>query len=110
MRFIATCKMGLESTVNFQLRRLGIEVVATEDARVVFEGGYDAMARALLWLRTAERVLMVAAEFPATSFDALFEGTKRVDWKRYLRPDSNIHVNGKSAKAPCSPFRIAKAS
>ena len=81
MRFIATCKMGLESTVNFQLRRLGIEVVATEDARVVFEGGYDAMARALLWLRTAERVLMVAAEFPATSFDALFEGTKRVDWK-----------------------------
>lgn len=99
MRFIATCKMGLESTVNFQLRRLGIEVVATEDARVVFEGGYDAMARALLWLRTAERVLMVAAEFPATSFDALFEGTKRVDWKRYLRPDSNIHVNGKSAKS-----------
>ena len=34
------------------------------------------MIRALLWLRTAERVLLVAAEFDAETFDELFEQTK----------------------------------
>lgn len=99
MLFAATCKMGLESTVSFQLKTLGIEVVRTEDARVLFAGDASALARALLWLRTAERVLLVVSEFTAVTFDELFEGTKAVDWKQYLRPDSNIHVNGKSAKS-----------
>ncbi|MDO4572480.1 MAG: class I SAM-dependent RNA methyltransferase [Clostridia bacterium] len=99
MRFIATCKLGLESVVTRELRGLGLEVEATCDARVYFSGGFEAMIRALLWLRTAERVLLVAGEFQAGSFDALFEGTRALDWKRFLRPDSNIHVNGKSAKS-----------
>ncbi len=99
MRFVATCKLGLESTVAFQLRRLGIAVEQTLDARVVFSGGFEEMARSLLWLRTAERVLLVVSEFQATTFDELFQGTRSVDWRQYLLPDSNIHVNGKSAKS-----------
>lgn len=99
MRFIATCKMGLESTVAFQLRKLGIEVERTDDARVFFLGDYSTMARALLWLRTAERILLEVGTFTATSFDELFEGVKRLPWKDYLRPTTNIHVNGKSAKS-----------
>ena len=55
MRFIATCKLGLESTVARQLRQLALDVERVEDARVFFTGGFDAMARSLLWLRTAER-------------------------------------------------------
>ena len=58
MRFIATCKIGLESVVSLELRRLGIEVERVEDARVLFLGDYQTMAKACLWLRTAERVLM----------------------------------------------------
>ena len=58
MRLIETCKLGLESTVAFQLRRMGIEVERTEDARVCFQGDFTTMARALLWLRTAERLLL----------------------------------------------------
>ena len=38
MRFLATCKMGLESTVTRQLKSLGIEVEQTLDARVIFTG------------------------------------------------------------------------
>lgn len=100
MRFIATCKLGLESTVAFQLRKLNIEVEKTLDARVFFLGDFNTMARALLWLRTAERVLLEVGTFRANSFDELFEGTKALPWKQYLRPTSNIHVNGKSAKSP----------
>ena len=99
MKWIATCKLGLESTVTRQLRDLGLEVEKTEDARVTFTGGYAEMIRALLWLRTAERVLLVVGEFTATTFDALFEQTKALDWKPFLTPNTTIHVNGKSAKS-----------
>ena len=56
MQFIATCKLGLESTVAIQLKKLGIEPTETLDARVCFAGNFGTMARALLWLRTAERL------------------------------------------------------
>ena len=80
MKWIATCKLGLESLVTRQLRDLDIEVLDTSDARVTFSGGAEAMIRALLWLRTAERVLLVAAEFDAETFDVLFEQRKAVIW------------------------------
>ncbi len=99
MKFYATCKLGLESLVTRQLRDLGIEVLETADARVSFSGGQEEMAKALLWLRTAERVLLVAEEFDAETFDELFEKTKAVRWKQYLKPQTNIHVTGKSAKS-----------
>ncbi len=99
MRFIATCKLGLESTVTRQLRSMQIEVEKTEDARITFIGGYTEMIRALLWLRTAERVLLIVGEFDAVTFDELFERVKALDWKPYLAPDTTIHVNGKSAKS-----------
>ena len=58
--YFATCKIGLESVVAGELRDLGIEVLRVSDARVDFAGDHFAMARACLWLRTAERVLMRA--------------------------------------------------
>lgn len=99
MQFTATCKLGLESTVAIQLKKLGIEPTETLDARVRFEGDYLTMARTLLWLRTAERLLMTVGTFTARSFDELFEKTKALDWKAYLKPSTRIHVNGKSAKS-----------
>lgn len=99
MKFIATCKLGLESLVTRQLRDLDIEVLETSDARITFSGGAETMARALLWLRTAERVLLVVDEFDAETFDELFEKTKAAQWKQYLKPQTNIHVTGKSAKS-----------
>lgn len=99
MKFIATCKIGLESVVSLELRRLGIEVEKVEDARVLFLGDYQTMAKACLWLRTAERVLMEVASFEARSFEELFQGVKAVSWRDYLKKDSFIHVNGKSAKS-----------
>lgn len=99
MRLIATCKLGLESLVAAELRRIGIEPEAVADARVTFRGDFSAMARACLWLRTAERVLLEVGAFEAKTFDALFEGVKALPWKQYLARDTFIHVNGKSAKS-----------
>ena len=99
MKFIATCKLGLESTVTRQLHDLNIEVLETSDARVTFSGGQAELAKSLFWLRTAERVLLVVEEFDAETFDELFEHTKAVRWNEYLKPHTNIHVTGKSAKS-----------
>ena len=99
MRYIATCKLGTESLVTRQLHDLHIDVEKTEDARVTFTGGFDAMVTALLWLRTAERVLLVVGEFQAVTFEELFDRTKALDWKPFLKPDTFIHVTGKSAKS-----------
>ena len=99
MRFIATCKLGLESVVAEELRVLDIEVESVSDAKIVFKGGYEAMARACLWLRCAERVLMIVAEFHAETFDELYSGVRAIDWSEYVGRRSFIHVNGKSAKS-----------
>jgi len=99
MKLIATCKLGLESTVAFQLRALGMENVQAEDARVMFEGDETDLCRAALWLRTAERLLLEIGSFPAETFDELFEGTKKLPWRQYLGRNTRIHVNGKSAKS-----------
>ena len=98
-RYIATCKIGLESLVAGELRSLGIEVEAVLDARVIFQGDYLAMARACIWLRTAERVLMIVDEFKAETFDELFCGVRRIKWIEYIPANAFIHVNGKSAKS-----------
>ena len=99
MRFYATCKLGLESLVTRQLRDLNVTVEKTEDARVCFSGEADEMMRAMLFLRSAERVLLVVGEFTAKTFDELFERTKALGWNAFLKPDTTIHVNGKSAKS-----------
>ncbi len=99
MKFIATAKIGLESTVAFQLHKLGILDTETLDARVKFRGDFEEMAKALLWLRTAERLFLSVGSFHADTFDSLFEQTKALPWNRYLTPRTRIHVNGKSAKS-----------
>ena len=57
MRFIATTKLGLESVTAFQLKKLDLNDVQNADANVSFSGGFEDMAWALLYLRTAERLL-----------------------------------------------------
>jgi len=91
--------MGLESVVADELRALDIKVDAVHDAHIVFKGDYFAMARACLWLRTAERVLMIISQFRAESFEELFCGARAVRWSDYIPVDAFIHVNGKSAKS-----------
>ena len=99
MDFAASCKLGLEALAARELRDLGLEAVCAEDACVRFRGDFTDMARACLWLRTAERLFLVVARFEAKSFDELFEGTKAAPWKDYLARDARIHVKGKSAKS-----------
>lgn len=98
-RMIATCKLGLENVVVRELRALQLDIIEVRDAQVLFSGDAHALSRALLWLRTAERILLEIGAFEARSFEELFEGVKALNLKRYLPRDACIHVKGKSAKS-----------
>lgn len=99
MIFLAACKLGLESTVAFEMKKLNLNNIQSSDACVSFEGAFSDMARALIYLRTAERLYLKIGSFKACTFTELFENIKMLDLKPYLTPHTNIHVKGKSAKS-----------
>ncbi|MGI6168206.1 MAG: THUMP domain-containing class I SAM-dependent RNA methyltransferase, partial [Christensenellales bacterium] len=99
MLMLATSSFGLEALVASELRELGLEVSRVEDARVFFEGDWQNLARANLWLRCADRVYLVIGSFEAKSFEQLFEGVKALPWEDYLTRDASFPVKGKSAKS-----------
>ena len=70
---IAPCHFGLEAVLKKEIYDLGYEITLVEDGRVTFTGDEEAICRANLFLRTAERVLIQVGRFRATTFDELFE-------------------------------------
>ncbi|MCM3359101.1 MULTISPECIES: class I SAM-dependent RNA methyltransferase [unclassified Psychrobacillus] len=97
-KLVATAAMGLEAIVAEEVKALGYETT-TENGKVYFEGDERAIARANTWLRVADRVKIVAAQFPARTFDQLFENTKAIQWEKFLPVDAAFPVQGKSVKS-----------
>ena len=94
MRLCAPCLFGLEGLLADELRRLDMKNVAAEDGRVFFDGGISEIAAANLWIRTGERVMILAGSFPAQTFDELFEGVKALEWERFIPADGAFPVRG----------------
>lgn len=97
-QIIATAAMGLEAIVAKEVKSLGYDC-KTENGRVLFEGDETAIARSNLWLRSADRIRILAGEFKATTFDELFEKTKAVPWEQFLPENAEFPVAGKSVKS-----------
>lgn len=92
IEWIAPCHFGLESVLKREVEQLGYEIVQVEDGRVTFRGGAEAVCRANIFLRTAERVLMKVGSFQAKTFDELFEKTKELPWENYIPKDGKFWV------------------
>ncbi len=93
---ICPCLFGLESVLAGEIRRMGGENVVVNDGKVSFDGGEEMIARANLSLRTAERVLIKLGEFPARTFDELFEGVKALDFETFIGSSDAFPVKGYS--------------
>ena len=85
---------GLEGIAGDELRRLNLENVRVENVRVLFSGDQAALARASVSLRTGERVLIVLADFPAKTFEELFQGVYRTPLEEYIPKDGTFPVKG----------------
>ena len=88
----APCHFGLEAVLKREILDLGYEVTEVTDGRVSFKGDEAAVARANVFLRTTERVMIKVGSFKAESFDELFEGTKALPWERYIPKNGRFWV------------------
>ena len=90
--FLAPCHFGLEAVLKREIQDLGYDVSLVEDGRVTFIGDMDALCRANIFLRTAERVMLQVGRFKAETFDELFEGIKAIPWEDYIPADGKFWV------------------
>ena len=88
------CLFGLEGIAGDELRRLGMENVRVENGRVLFSGNEYALARANIGLRTGERVLICLADFPARTFEELFQGVYAAALEDYIPKNGAFPVKG----------------
>ncbi len=93
---IAPCHFGLEAVLKREIIDLGYDVLKVEDGRLTFLGDEEAVCRANIFLRSAERILIKVGSFRAETFEELFQGTKALAWEEF------IPANGK--------FWVAKAA
>lgn len=94
---IAPCHFGLESVLKREVLDLGYEISSVEDGRVSFIGDAEAICRANIFLRTAERVLLKVGSFKAVTFDELFEKTKALPWEEYIPQNGRFWVKKASS-------------
>lgn len=94
LSFAASCLFGLEGPLGNELRHMGMEAVTPENGRVLFKTDTAGLARANIRSRFAERILLLLGEFPARTFDELFEGVKALPLADYMPRDAAFPVEG----------------
>ena len=62
---VAPCHFGMEAVLKREIYDLGYEILKVEDGRITFEGDEEAICRANIFLRSAERVLLQVGRFKA---------------------------------------------
>lgn len=89
---IAPCHFGLESVLKREIYDLGYDIACVEDGKVTFVGDAEAICRANINLRTAERVLLKIGQFQAVTFTELFDRTKELAWEEFIPEDGKFWV------------------
>ncbi|HEO3839086.1 TPA: class I SAM-dependent RNA methyltransferase [Streptococcus agalactiae] len=100
-KLIATAAAGLEAIVGREIRNLGIDC-QVENGRVRFRGDIKTIIETNLWLRAADRIKIIVGEFPARTFEELFQGVYGLDWENYLPLGAKFPI----AKAKCVKSKL----
>ena len=103
---IAPCHFGLEAVLKKEIIDLGYDITLVEDGRITFFGDEEAVVRANIFLRSAERILIKIGSFHAVTFEELFQETKKLPWEEYIPEDGKFWV----AKAASVKSRLFSPS
>ncbi|KOA20915.1 ribosomal RNA large subunit methyltransferase L [Clostridium homopropionicum DSM 5847] len=96
---VATTAFGIEAIAAKEIKKLGYKDLLVENGKITYKGDEECICKSNLWLRCADRIYIKLAEFKATSFEELFQGSKAIDWAEYLPEDANFIINAKSVKS-----------
>ncbi len=91
--YFATAARGLEPVVAAELRALGFDTISETTGGVAFQGSLAAGYKANLWLRSATRVLLRLAHFPAQSPQALYEAARQLPWEEFFSVYQTLAVH-----------------
>ena len=94
LTFAIPTLLGVEGLTADELRRMNMEDVRVENGRVFCQGEPKDIPRLNLRLRTGERVLILLGSFPASTFEELFEGTRKLPWERFIPDGGAFPVMG----------------
>ncbi|MGY0561359.1 bifunctional 23S rRNA (guanine(2069)-N(7))-methyltransferase RlmK/23S rRNA (guanine(2445)-N(2))-methyltransferase RlmL [Luteimonas sp. A277] len=98
MNFFVSCAKGLEYLLADELLALGCEKATATVAGVNATGSLAVAQRAVLWARTASRVLWPLADWDCPDEHALYDGARALDWHDHLAPGMTLavdaHVSG----------------
>lgn len=108
MDLIATAAFGLEGIVKRELNHLGYEARADLGC-VRFSGEAEDAFKANLWLRCADRVLILLAEKEVKTFEELYQLVLSIPFEKFLTPDASIPVTGKCVKSTLMSVRDCQA-
>lgn len=89
---IAPCHFGLEAVLKREITDLGYDVSKVEDGRITFIGDEEAICRANVFLRSAERILIKIGSFHAETYEELFQGTKVLPLEEFIPADGKFWV------------------
>ncbi len=89
---IAPCHFGMEAVLKREIIDLGYDITEVSDGRITFFGDEEAVCRANIFLRTAERILIKIGSFHAETFEELFQGTKALPWENYIPENGKFWV------------------
>lgn len=98
---VATAAAGLEAVVGKEIKQLGIPC-QVENGKVRFNGDVKTIIETNLWLRAADRIKIVVGEFPAKTFEELFQGVFHLDWETIIPLGSAFPVT----KAKCVKSKL----
>ena len=95
-QFVIPALMGVESTVAWELKKLGLPEVKAENGRVLCKGGPADIPRININLRCGARLLLCLGAFPARTFEELFQGVLALPWEDYIPREGRFPVKGYS--------------
>lgn len=96
------CLLGVEGFVADELRAMEAQNVEPQNGRVLFTGGDELLARANLWCRYGERVLIQLGSFRAVTFEELFQGVRALPWEEWIGKKDAFPVKGRSLNSKLS--------
>ncbi len=91
-QFFASVVPGSERVVCDELREFGFSSVRLNRGGIPFRGEWRDGWRACLQSRTAQRIQVLMARFPAPTPEALYDGVAAVDWQAYITHEQTLSV------------------
>ena len=93
MRLLLTASEGTAELVAEEAKELGLDVTDIRRDGVEVKALGKGLAKALVWLRTAERILVHMHSFECGDAAGLYKGAMDTDWNAWVDSSVSIAVN-----------------